>query len=164
VNEGNTVVLDIKQEVSSIANVDSIDGVVTNKREIETQILVADGQTAVLGGLIKDDVQRSDTRVPLLGSIPILGHAFRSQSSRAVKTNLLVFIRASIIRDDNMLTGATADKYRFIRDEQLEQRRAHGILLNSRSVPVIPDWESVRPALIAPEATTETDANVNAED
>lgn len=163
VNEGNTVVLDIKQEVSSIANIASIDGVVTNKREIETQILVADGQTAVLGGLIKDDVQRSETRVPLLGSIPIIGHAFRSQSSRAVKTNLLVFIRASIIRDDNMLTGATADKYRFIRDEQLAQRRAHGILLNSRAVPVIPDWESLRPEATEPSSTSASEASVKAE-
>lgn len=140
VNEGDTVVLDIKQEVSSLANIASIQGVVTNKREIETQILVADGQTAVLGGLIKDDVQTSETRVPLLSSIPILGHAFRSQSSKAVKTNLLIFIRATIVRDEKVLTGATAEKYRTIREEQIELRRNRGILVESRSVPVIPDW------------------------
>jgi general secretion pathway protein D len=140
VNEGDTVVLDIRQEVSSLANTTSIQGVVTNKREIETQILVADGQTVVLGGLIKDDVETSDVRVPLLSSIPILGHAFRSQSSKAVKTNLLVFIRATIVRDDRILTGATAEKYRTIREEQMELRRNRGILVESRSVPVIPDW------------------------
>lgn len=143
VNEGDTVVLDIKQEVSSLANITSIQGVVTNKREIETQILVADGQTAVLGGLIKDDVQSSETRVPLLSSIPILGHAFRSQSSKAVKTNLLVFIRATIVRDEKVLTGATAEKYRTIREEQLEHRRNRGILVESHSVPVIPDWQEM---------------------
>lgn len=151
VNEGDTVVLDIKQEVSDIANQNSIEGVVTNKRELQTQILVADGQTVVLGGLIKDDVQMSETRVPLLGSLPILGHAFRTQNSRAVKTNLLIFIRATVIRDDQMLTGATAEKYRYIRDEQLQHRRNRGILLNSRAVPVIPEWESIN----VPRATTE---------
>lgn len=151
VNEGDTVVLDIKQEVSDVVNQNSIDGVVTNKRELETQILVADGQTVVLGGLIKDDVQTSETRVPFLGSLPILGHAFRSQSSSVIKTNLLIFIRATVIRDDQVLTGATAEKYRFIRDEQLAHRRNRGILLNSRSVPVIPDWDSIN----VPRATTE---------
>ncbi len=147
VNEGDTVVLDIKQEVSSLANIDGIDGVATNKREIETQILLADGQTVVLGGLIRDEVQTSDTRVPLLGSIPILGHAFRTQTSRNLKTNLLVFIRATVIRDDKMLTGATAEKYRLIRNEQELLRRQHGILVNSRSMPVLPDWEEANRAV-----------------
>jgi general secretion pathway protein D len=171
VNEGSTVVLDIEQEVSDLANfnINNPGSVVTNNREIKTQILVADGQTAVLGGLIKDDVQTSQTRVPILGSLPIIGHAFRSQNSREVKTNLLIFIRATIIRNDDMLTGATADKYRFIRDEQLEHRRKRGILLNSRSVPVIPEWES----LPHPPAESETpvedepaesDTSVNAEE
>ncbi len=146
VNEGDKVVLDIKQEVSSLANLDDIEGVVTNKREIETQILLADGQTVVLGGLMRDEVQTGETRVPLLGSLPILGHAFRSQNSRTLKTNLLIFIRTTVIRDDDVLTGATAEKYRFIRDQQLEHRKARGILLNSRSVPVIPEWESMQPA------------------
>lgn len=171
VNEGNNVVLDIEQEVSDLANIDSIDGVVTNNREIKTQILVADGQTAVLGGLIKDEVQSSQTRVPLLGSLPIIGNVFRTQSSREVKTNLLIFIRATIIRDDEMLTGATADKYRYIRDEQLEHRRNRGILLNSRSVPVIPDWDTVKP--VEPKVETpdedaadaaESDTSANQED
>jgi general secretion pathway protein D len=160
VNEGNTVVLDIKQEVSSLANITGIEGVVTNNREIETQILLADGQTVVLGGLIRDEVQTSDTRVPLLGSLPILGHAFRSQSSSTMKTNLLVFIRTTVIRDEEVLTGATAEKYRFIRDEQLEHRRTRGILLNSRSVPVVPEWESVNTMPVVPvQAEPATDAS-----
>lgn len=163
VNEGDTVVLDIKQEVSDIVNQNSIQGVVTNKRELETQILVADGQTVVLGGLIKDDVQTSETRVPVLGSLPILGHAFRSQSSRAVKTNLLVFIRATVIRDDQLLTGATAEKYRFIRDEQLAHRRNRGILLNSRSVPVIPDWDTINTPRSVTEPAVEPDSSTTGE-
>ena len=140
VNDGDSVVLDIAQEVSSLSNVDSVDGVVTNKRTIETQVLAENGQVVVLGGLIKDDVQSSEQRVPILGSIPILGHAFRSQTSRVVKTNLLVFIRATVVEDAQMMVGATAEKYSAIRDIQIEQRRKSGLLLNSREIPVLPEW------------------------
>lgn len=140
VNDGDSVVLDIAQEVSSLSNVDSVDGVVTNKRTIETQVLAENGQVVVLGGLIKDDVQSSEQRVPILGSIPVLGHLFRSQSSRVVKTNLLVFIRATVVEDAQMMVGATAEKYSAIRDIQIEQRRKSGLLLNSREIPVLPEW------------------------
>lgn len=153
VNEGDTIVLDIRQEVSSLANAASVEGVVTNKREIETQILVADGQTAVLGGLIKDDVQTTDVRVPILGSLPIIGNAFKSQTSKAVKTNLLVFIRATVVRDDRVLTGATAEKYRTIRDQQVQLRRDRGILVNHSSVPVVPEWEELEAYRAAIEAS-----------
>ncbi len=139
VNEGNSVILDISQEVSSV-DASTPDGITTNQRRIETQVLAADGEVVVLGGLIQDDVQTSDTQVPLLGNLPVLGHLFRSQTSTTVKTNLMVFIRASVIRDDQMLTGATAEKYSAIRDDQLERQRHAGILVNSRNLPVIPEW------------------------
>jgi general secretion pathway protein D len=146
-NEGNTVVLDIEQEVSSVADLNSASGLITNKREIKTQIMANDSQTVVLGGLIKDDVLKGEKRVPILGSIPVLGNLFRSQSSKKVKTNLLVFIRPTIVRDDRVLTGATAEKYRVIRDEQIEHRRQSGLLLRERDMPVIPDWETVNKPL-----------------
>ena len=94
----------------------------------------------VLGGLIKDDVQSGEQRVPFLGSIPILGQAFRNQTSRVVKTNLMVFIRATVVEDGKMLVGATADKYSAIRDIQIEQRRKAGLLINSREIPILPEW------------------------
>lgn len=140
INEGDSVVLDIEQEVSSITS-ESVDGFITSKREVKTQILSADGQTVVLGGLIKDDVRTTNRRVPVLGSIPVLGHLFRSQTSDKVKTNLLIFIRATIIRDDRVLTGATAEKYQAIREKQVEFRRNKGLLLNNADVPVLPEWE-----------------------
>lgn len=146
-NEGNTVVLDIEQEVSSVADLNSASGLITNKREIKTQIMANDSQTVVLGGLIKDDVLKGEKRVPILGSIPVLGHLFRSQSSKKVKTNLLVFIRPTIVRDDRVLTGATAEKYRAIRDEQMEHRRQSGLLLRERDMPLIPDWETANKPL-----------------
>lgn len=146
-NEGNTVVLDIEQEVSSVADLNSASGLITNKREIKTQIMANDAQTVVLGGLIKDDVLTGEKRVPILGSIPILGHLFRSQSSKKVKTNLLVFIRPTIIREDRILTGATAEKYREIRQAQLEHRENSGLLLWEKDMPVIPEWEEVNKPL-----------------
>lgn len=140
INEGDSVVLDIEQEISSVSR-NTEDGPVTSKREVKTQILAADGQTVVLGGLIKDDLLTSNTRVPVLGSIPVLGHLFRSQKTKKVKTNLLIFIRPTIIRDDRVLTGATAEKYRAIRERQVEFRRTKGLLVNDRDVPVMPEWE-----------------------
>jgi general secretion pathway protein D len=96
----------------------------------------------VLGGLIKDELQESENRVPFLSSIPVLGRAFRSTQARATKSNLLVFIRATVVRDEQTLTGATAEKYRFIRDQQL-QRRAQGPLLGDADIlPLLPDLYS----------------------
>jgi len=156
INDGEGVVMDIVQEVSSISpSGNTEDGLITNKREIKTQIMAADGQTVVLGGLIKDDVTTSQTRVPILGSIPVLGHLFRSQKSTKVKTNLLVFIRPTIIRDDKVLTGATAEKYRAIREEQVEQRREGRLFFDRAETPLIPKWDLRQPAETNTEAKTE---------
>ncbi len=141
INEGHSIILDVEQEVSSLTGSTDVD-VITNERKIQTQILIGEGQTAVLGGLIKDELQESENRVPFLGSIPVLGRAFRSTQARATKSNLLVFIRATVVRDEQTLTGATAEKYRFIRDQQL-QRRAQGPLLGKVDhLPLLPDLYS----------------------
>ena len=142
VNDGDSVVLDISQEVSSIEDT-TTRGIITNKRTIETQILAENSQIVVLGGLIRDEIRTTDLKVPILGSIPLIGNAFRSQTSDVVKTNLLVFIRATVVEDGKMMTGATAEKYSAIRDMQIEQRRKAGILVNSREVPVLPEWVDV---------------------
>jgi general secretion pathway protein D len=140
INEGDSVMLDIKQEVSGIFDKSNSDGPITDERKIETQILSSDGQTVVLGGLIKDDVQTSTVRVPLLGSIPLIGRLFRTEKNTKLKTNLLVFIRATVIRDDKVLEGATAEKYLAIRNSQLESRRtAPGA--NAKFIPVLPEWK-----------------------
>ena len=142
VNDGDSVVLDISQEVSSIEDT-TTRGIITNKRTIETQILAENSQIVVLGGLIRDEIRTTDLKVPILGSITVIGNAFRSQTSDVVKTNLLVFIRATVVEDGKMMTGATAEKYSAIRDMQIEQRRKAGILVNSREVPVLPEWVDV---------------------
>lgn len=141
VNEGDAVVLDIEQEVSSLTGLQATD-LITNERKIQTKVLAADGRIVVLGGLIKDDVQDSSQRVPLLGDIPVLGRLFRNDSVQAVKTNLLIFIRPTIIRDDATLGGATAEKYRFIRDQQIRARERGSLRLDRGAGPVLPEWEA----------------------
>ncbi len=145
VNEGNKVLLNIAQEVSSLA--DGVAGsadLITNQSTISTQILANDGQTIVLGGLIREDIQDSEQRVPILGSIPILGHFFKFQSTNYRKSNLMVFLRAKIIRDDETLYGATADKYRLIQQEQGEIQAEGLHLLNDDYIPglqSLPEYE-----------------------
>lgn len=138
VNEGDAIVLDIEQETSSLTGSTDVD-VITNERKINTQILIEQGGVAVLGGLIKDEVQESEQRVPVLGSIPVLGRAFRNTVTRNTKTNLLVFIRATVIRDDEALTGATAEKYRYIRDQQMKKFERGAYLGDDEALPILPE-------------------------
>ena len=142
INEGDSVVMDIVQEVSSISQQAlSASDLITNERKIETKVLAKDGDIVVLGGLVKDDIQDSQNGVPILSGIPVLGRLFRSDVVSVTKSNLLVFIRSTIIRDDDDLAGATAEKYRYIRDQQ-RQRRDQGLMfLDDNLIPVLPSWE-----------------------
>ncbi len=83
----------------------------------------------------------------MLGSIPVLGHLFRSRSNTTEKTNLLIFIRPTIIRDDATMRGATGEKYKYIREQQLKQRGISSLLLNSDDLPLLPDWDEQTEAL-----------------
>lgn len=142
VNEGDSVVLDITQEVSSIsAQILAASDVITNERKIETKVLANDSDIVVLGGLVKEDVQDSTQGVPLLSDIPLLGRLFRNDVVTVTKSNLLVFIRPTIIRDDEDLAGATAEKYRFIREQQIERRERGLMLLDDGNLPVLPTWQ-----------------------
>ena len=142
INEGDSVVMDIVQEVSSISQqVLSASDVITNERKIETKVLAKDGDIVVLGGLVKDDIQDSQQGVPLLSDIPVLGRLFRSDVVSVTKSNLLVFIRSTIIRDDADLAGATAEKYRYIREQQRERRDQGLRFLDDNVMPVLPSWK-----------------------
>ena len=143
INEGNTVVLDIEQEVSSLTGATGASDVITNERKISTQVIASDGEIIVLGGLIRDDVQKSQDKVPLLGDLPLLGRLFRNDSTSIIKTNLMVFLRASIIRDDEALTGATAEKYRYIRELQQRDREQGATMIDDAQIPLLPVWDDV---------------------
>ena len=141
INDGNAVVLDIVQEVSTLAPSLIASDLITNERKIETMVLANDGNIVVLGGLVSDEVKDNSEGVPLLSSIPLLGRLFRTDSVEVTKQNLLVFIRPTIIRDDEDLAGATAEKYRFIRDQQMQRRERGLMFLDDGNLPVLPTWE-----------------------
>ena len=120
INEGNSVILEIKQEVSGVAG--ALTGgsdVITNKRTIETTVLVDNNQIIVLGGLIDDDIQETINRVPVLGNIPILGRLFRSSSKSVIRRNLTVFLRPKILADSKSVNQISLEKYNFIKAEGL---------------------------------------------
>jgi general secretion pathway protein D len=144
VNEGDSIVLDIEQEVSSLSGLSvtqTASDIITNERKIQTKVLAVDGRIVVLGGLIKDDVQDAQQKVPFLGDIPYLGRLFRSDGEQVTKSNLMVFIRSTIIRDNEQLAGATAQKYRYIRDQQVKHREEGLTYLSDADLPVLKEWE-----------------------
>ena len=104
-------------------------------------MLAQDGRVVVLGGLIKDDVQDTKQKVPFLGDIPWLGRLFQNDGVQYTKSNLLVFIRPTIIRDNEQLAGATAEKYRYIREQQALRRERGLMFLDDETLPLLPEWE-----------------------
>jgi general secretion pathway protein D len=157
INEGDAVVLDIEQEVSSLSPASVLTSdVVTNERRIQTKVLAKDGRVIVLGGLIKDDISETEQKVPFLGDIPYFGRLFRNDSVTVTKTNLMIFIRTTIIRDDEDLAGATAEKYGYIRDKQQASRDRGLRFLDDQNLPLLPEWEEQIQQL--PEAAPETSA------
>ena len=144
INEGDSLVMEISQEVSSLsgdAGTVGASDVITNERKIESKVLSDNGETVVLGGLIKDEVQQTAQKVPLLGDLPVVGRLFRSSSAKKVKTNLMVFLHPVIVRDGRQLTGATGEKYRYIRSEQLKSREDGSNFIEKHDMPLLPEWE-----------------------
>lgn len=119
ITEGGTVRLRVAQEVSSVDSTTNTAGIITNKRALDSTVLLGDGQTVVLGGLIQDSVTDGAEKVPLLGDIPVLGALFTYSKKRRTKTNLMVFLRPTIIRDANIPDRLTQDRYNFIIGGQL---------------------------------------------
>jgi general secretion pathway protein D len=144
VNEGDSLVLELSQEVSSLLGSGSVllnGNPITNERIIETTVLTDNGQTVILGGLIEDSLTESNKRVPFLGDIPGLGRLFRNDSTNLSKTHLVVFLRATIMREQRDLSSATAAKYSVIRDEQLERAASGAGLAPTADLPLLPEWE-----------------------
>lgn len=140
INEGNSIKLDIEQKVDSIAatSVSAAD-IVTNTRSIKTSVMVDNGKMIVLGGLIKDDLVEGVQKVPLLGDIPLLGALFRNKSATKVKTNLMVFLKPTILRDIEETARVTESKYSFIRAKQMALEQEGVSLLPNETMPVLPE-------------------------
>ncbi len=143
ISEGGTIKMQIYQESSSIDTTQSnTSGLITNLRSITTNVLVDDGQIIVLGGLIQDSVNDSDEQVPGLGSLPIVGNLFKYKTRSRSKTNLMVFLRPIVIRNSEQSSHVTADRYDYMRSEELRSQPHSAVLLPDMKAPVVPTDEN----------------------
>lgn len=155
INEGNAVKLTIEQEVSGRAG--EIEGnPIVSKREIKTTVMAEDGATVVLGGLIDEDVQESESKVPLLGDIPLIGQLFRSNKSEKKKRNLMVFIRPTIMREGGVMNEVSQRKYNYMRAQQLSAQDDGIKLMPNTDKPQMPVWGQDRE--LPPEIQQKLDA------
>lgn len=155
INEGDSVRMEIKQEVSSLSPTQSAGAVdlITNKREISTTVQVADGSLLVLGGLSSEEVSESVQGIPGLSRIPLLGGLFKSRQSGRTKRNLMIFLRPIILRDDAAGTALSSEKYDFLRIEQLRGNQRYENRVRGGELPVLPMLPDPVPASAAPVAT-----------
>ena len=142
INDGDTIKLDIDQEISNIA-ASSTSGVITNKRTIKTSVLVEDGEILILGGLIDDTMRDQVQKVPILGDLPLLGWLFSSHSTSKEKQNLMIFMRPKILRDKNDAMLQTNSKYNFLRAQQIEAEKNGFGLLKDEKTPLLPKIEKL---------------------
>lgn len=162
INEGSGVKLEIEQETSSLgATVEGAADLVTNTRTITTSVFVNNGEILVLGGLIDDQLRQTDQRVPGLGKIPGLGWLFRARKTDLKKTNLMVFIRPTILRADGEdARFLTNSKYRYIQDLQRQMSDDPIQLMRNEPRPVLPPLpEDVLPVETAPNDAPSTDGS-----
>lgn len=146
ISEGGTVKLDIYQEVSTVDARASVEaGTVTNKRAIDTSILLDDGQIMVLGGLLQDGYSQSNDAVPWLSDIPGLGALFRNEKRSVNKTNLMVFLRPYIIRDSGAGRSITLNRYEFMRRAQGGLQPEHSWAMPDVQAPQLPSVEKAIP-------------------
>ncbi|MFD4838997.1 type II secretion system secretin GspD [Achromobacter sp. NPDC058515] len=140
ISEGGAVKLDIYQEVSSIdeSRSNATTGIVTNKRAIDTSVLIDDGQIIVLGGLLEDNVTLTSNSVPGLGSLPVIGSLFRYDSRKRTKTNLMVFLRPYVVRDANRSASVTMDRYDYMRRAQGAVQPGKHWVLPDMQAPMLP--------------------------
>ncbi|CAJ1916304.1 GspD family T2SS secretin variant ExeD [Aeromonas dhakensis] len=136
INEGDSVLLNIEQEVSSVAQTQATGtanlGPTFDTRTIKNAVLVKSGETVVLGGLMDEKTQEKVSKVPLLGDIPVLGYLFRTTTNSVNKRNLMVFIRPTILRDSDVYSGISGNKYSQFRSEQLDAAAQEGYLTSPK--------------------------------
>jgi general secretion pathway protein D len=159
INDGDSLVLEISQEISNIASSAAAVDLITNQRIIETTVIVNDGEILVLGGLLEDVLRETDQRVPVLGSIPFLGALFRSKKTETFKTNLMIFVRAEIMRDTADTSFQTNSKYNSVREAQRLNRDSSVQLMPGVSRPMIPPLPDSQPQPKGSETETETETD-----
>ena len=140
ISENGTVKLEIFQEVSSVqaSSINSATGLITNKRSIQTNVLVEDGGIVVLGGLLQDEYSNNQEKVPLLGDIPLFGNLFKTESRGRKKTNLMVFLRPVVVRDAAATEQLSLDRYDLMRASQTSAQPPFNIILPINDSAVLP--------------------------
>jgi general secretion pathway protein D len=158
INMGDTVRLEIHQEVSNLLPpVQGAVDLVTNKREVQTTVMVKNDSLLVLGGLISDNVKDSVQKVPGLGSIPLVGNLFRYRNNDHAKQDLMIFLHPRILSDAATEASVSQEKYNYIRTEQLQMREDAQVITPRGEQPVLPEVHDflASPALdVAPKDTT----------
>ncbi|MEO7399746.1 MAG: type II secretion system secretin GspD, partial [Polaromonas sp.] len=151
ISENGTVKMAIFQEVSSVqpGSVNSATGLITNKRSIESNVLVEDGSIIVLGGLLQDEYSGNQDQVPGLGDVPLFGNLFKSESRSRKKTNLMVFLRPVVVRDGAATNALSMDRYDMMRTRQQQAQPASSALIPVNESPVLPVLTPGAPAMIA---------------
>ncbi len=149
ISEGGVVRLAIYQELSSIQNTLTAaqGGIITNKRSFESMVLVEDGNIVVLGGLIEDKTDNSRSQVPILGNIPIIGELFKYENRKRTKTNLLVFLRPYVVRDEATSSALAMDRYDYIRGQVANSTVADNIIFRDLQSRQIPERPPVAPSM-----------------
>jgi len=155
ISEGGAVRLQIFQEVSNVQDSTNASGIITNKRSVESTVLVDDGQIVVIGGLIQDSVKDGVEKIPGLGDLPLIGSLFKYTTRSRSKTNLMVFLRPTLLRSGDRVNSLTNDRYDYIMGEQLKAKPATDALSDFGS-PSLPPRQSAppgvpdKPAIAAP--------------
>ncbi|HZY19701.1 MAG TPA: type II secretion system secretin GspD [Ramlibacter sp.] len=160
ISENGTVKMQIFQEVSSVqaTSVNSATGLITNKRSIESNVLVEDGAVVVLGGLLQDEYSGNQEKVPGLGDVPVLGNLFRSEARSRRKTNLMVFLRPVVVRDAAQTDELSLDRYDLMRLKQEAAQPQSSVVVPINSGPVLPVPTPRTPPATTPPATPATPA------
>lgn len=140
ISENGTIKLEIYQEVSSVqaSSINSTTGLITNKRSIQTNVLVEDGGIVVLGGLLQDEYSGNEEKVPLLGDIPLFGNLFKTESRSRKKTNLMVFLRPVVVRDGAATERLSLDRYDLMRSGQQSAQPAFNLVLPINDSALLP--------------------------
>lgn len=166
ISENGTIKMTIYQEVSSVqaSSVNSSSGIITNKRTIESTVLVDDGKIVVLGGLLQDEYSGNQEKVPGLGDVPILGNLFKSETRSRKKTNLMVFLRPVVLRDERATTDLSLDRYELMRLHQKDAQPEKSYLAPVNEAPVMapqraPATPATAPATSAPKTGTPAQDN-----
>ncbi|WOP16277.1 type II secretion system secretin GspD [Ottowia sp. SB7-C50] len=147
INENGTVKMVIYQETSSVdpATAASLSGPTTNKRAIESSVLVDDGAVVVLGGLMEDQFSEGEDKVPLLGDVPVLGNLFKNRNRKLIKTNLMVFLRPVIVRDAAATEAFSLDRYDYMRAAQQANQPQPSVAMPVNEAPVMPPLVPANP-------------------